>query len=228
MPAHSGWTGSKTPQECSGHAADGRLAQQVGQLLELAGHAVDDDGRPQRSAHFRHRPRPFEQVHPQRDEHRTDWRLRRVDECPSQHRPELAERSDLVAPLHRRRRELDERTGEERVGGEVALVLLTRSDDEGCTVRPRVGEVAHGVAEPGGGVEVDECGPARRLRVAVGHADDRRLLQRKYVVDVVDPGQRVDEGELGRPWVAEDVTHALGPQHLEQDIAPRHLVGHRP
>ena len=134
---------------------------------------------------------------------------------------ELAEAAHLVGPLARRRGEVGERAREQRVGDEVALVLLAGGHDERGAVGPGVGEVADGVAEPGRGVQVEERRPAGGLGVAVGHARRRRLLEGEHVVEVVDVGEGVDQRQLGRPGVAEDVADALGAQHLEQDLAAR-------
>ncbi len=70
-------------------------------------------------------------------------------------------------------------------------------------------------------MEVQERGATGRLRVAVGHRDSRRLLQREDVVEALAcrPGQRIDQGELGAAGVAEEMPNALGAEHLEQHFA---------
>jgi hypothetical protein len=137
---------------------------------------------------------------------------------PTHDHAELAQRPHFVRPLRDRCGETDQVAGEERVVVLVTTILLAGGDHQRGAVRLRVGQVADRVAEPGRGVEVEEGGTPRRLRVAVGHRDRGGLLQRQHVLDVVDGGERVHERQLGRPGVAEDVTHALRAEHLEQRL----------
>lgn len=62
--------------------------------------------------------------------------------------------------------------------------------------------VVHRVPETGPGVQVDQGGPARRLRVPVGHRDNRRLLQPQHLPEV--GRELLQERLLSRPDVAED------------------------
>ena len=81
-----------------GDAADRRFAQEVGELLEAAGDAVDDHRRVGRRADLGARPGAFEQIHPQRQEDRRRRRLGGVDEGAPQHRAQLAEASGPRGP----------------------------------------------------------------------------------------------------------------------------------
>ena len=59
----------------------------------------------------------------------------------------------------------------------------------------------------------------RRVRVPVGDADRRRLLEGEDVVEVVGARERVDQRQLGASGIAENVTDAFGAQHLEQYVS---------
>jgi len=85
----------------------------------------------------------------------------------------------------------------------VAVVLLARSDHDRRVVRLRVRQCADRVAEPGRRVQVHERRPTCRHRVALGHADDGRLLQCEHVVQVVRAGERVDQGQFGTSGISE-------------------------
>ena len=64
-----------------------------------------------------------------------------------------------------------------------------------------------------------------RLRVAVGHRDRRRLLQRQHVAEV--GGRVLEEAQLGRARVAEDRRHA---ERAQQRVGrlDRTVVAHSP
>ncbi|HLJ08484.1 MAG TPA: hypothetical protein VKX24_08095 [Acidimicrobiia bacterium] len=201
-----------------------RLGQQPGQLLEAAGHRRLAEPRPGRDVDV---AVLVEDVHGDRDEHRPGRRRRRGQERPPQHRRQLAEVADLVLPLGGRPGQAGQVAGEDRLGQQVAPVLLAGGDDHRRAVGQGVGQVPRPAAEPGDGVEVHEARPAAGLGVAVGHGHHHVLLQAEHVVELGMVGQGVDEGQLRRPRVAEAVDDAFGPKHLEQDIPP---VGrcHRP
>ena len=80
--------------------------------------------------------------------------------------------------------------------------LLAGGDDQRRAVLVRGEDVAHRVADAGRRVQVDEGGVARRLRVAVGHADHDRFLQAEHVAEV--GGEVEEQRQLGRARVAED------------------------
>ena len=198
------------------HLADRRAGEEVGQLLEAAGHAV---GRAPSTAAAASPASWSSWSIGQRHEHGPGRRVGGVVERAAQHRAQLARRAHLVAPLHGAAGQLDERPGQQRVGDDVAVVLLAGGHHQRRAVRPGVGEVADGVAEAGRGVEVEERRSPGGLGVAVGHADDGGLLEREHVAEVVGLGQGVDERQLGAARVAEDVPHALGAEHLEEHVA---------
>jgi hypothetical protein len=106
----------------------------------------------------------------------------------------------------------------------MATVGVAGRDHERGSVGGRVGEVADGIAEAGRGVDVDEGGPSGGLGVAVGHGDNSRLLQRQDVVEVLAArsGQRIEQGQLGRTRVAEDVPDTFRCQHRQQHVAAQH------
>src|SRR5690348_10953135 len=63
-------------------------------------------------------------------------------------------------------------------------------------------------------MQIDETGVARRLRVSVGHADHRSLLQAEHVIDVLGPVAQ--ERQFGRAGIAEYFANAEGTQQLER------------
>ena len=114
-------------------------------------------------------------------------------ECAAQDRSEFAGCSDLVHPFRNRTSEAGQVAGQQRVGDDVAIVLLARGNDERREVGLRVRQRTDGIAHTGGRVQVDERGRAGRHRVALGHANDGRLLQREHVVQIVRSRERVDQ-----------------------------------
>ena len=72
-------------------------------------------------------------------------------------------------------------------------------------------DIAERIADAGAGMQVDEAGIAGRLRIAVGHADHRGLLQAQHIIDVVGPV--AEERQFGRAGIAE---HALDAERAEQ------------
>src|SRR5262249_34057109 len=62
----------------------------------------------------------------------------------------------------------------------------------------------------------DKAGITRRLRVAIGHADDGRLLQAKHVIDVVGPVG--EERQFRRAGIAEHLPDAEGAQQVERRL----------
>ena len=74
-------------------------------------------------------------------------------------------------------------------------------------------------------MQVDEGGPARGERPAVGHADRGRLLKAEHVANVRRVDERVHERHLGRAGIAEDVGDALIAQDVDENVA--RASGHR-
>ena len=90
----------------------------------------------------------------------------------------------LVDPHGVLAREPAQPAREERLGGEVAPVLLADDDHERRAVDARGGERADGVAEPGRRVQDHERGLAAADRPAGRHAHDRALVQREHEAEV--------------------------------------------
>ncbi len=65
-------------------------------------------------------------------------------------------------------------------------------------------------------MQIDEAGIARRLGVAVGHADHAGLLQAEHVVDVVGPVAQ--ERQFGRAGIAEHGVDAERAQQVESGL----------
>ena len=159
-------------------------------------------------------------VHRDRDEHRALRRQRgEVGRAREGVRDVLGPRR-LVAPLDERvRHARGVAVGQQRLQRHQRARLLARGDHERGLVGLRGEDRAHRVADPGGGVEVDERGAAARLRVAVGHPDRRALMEAEHVAEV--RGEVGEERQLGRAGVAEHRGHAASAQHLEGGFANR-------
>ena len=119
----------------------------------------------------------------------------------------------------------DQIVAEHRPAQAEARVLLAGRDHERGAVGAGVGEVADGVPEAGGGVEVEERGAAGGLGVAVGHAHDGGLLEGEHVGEVVGLGEGVEQRQLGAAGVAEDVSDAFRAEHVEHHVAGEHHGG---
>src|SRR4029453_89019 len=93
--------------------------------------------------------------------------------------------------------------------------LLACGDDERRAIPVRGEDVAHRMPHTYGGMEIDECRVTSRLRIAVRHPHDDRLLQAEDVAEVLRevPEQR----QLGRAWVAEDRRDPEGAQQVEDN-----------
>ena len=125
----------------------------------------------------------------------------------------------LVDPHRVLAREALQLAGEERLGCEMAPVLLAHDDHERRAVDARGGQCADGVAEAGGRVQDRERGLAAPDRPARRHADDRALVQREHEAEVVRQiGQQPD---LGRPRVREDRGQAVLAPDVEGRLADR-------
>jgi hypothetical protein len=182
------------------------LGQQPGQLSEPAGHRGAVDRRPGRDLEL---ARLVEHVHRDRHEHRSGGRRGRGQEGPTEDGRQLAEVADLVLPLRRPGRQPGEVTGQDRLGQEVATVLLAGGHHHRRVVGPSVGEIAEPTAEAGHRMEVHEARPATGLGVPIGHGHGDVLLEAEHVVQLGVLGQRVHERQLGRARVPEAVRHTL-------------------
>ena len=88
------------------------------------------------------------------------------------HEPrQVGEALHLGRPFHQRPRERRQVGPQDRLGGVEVEVVLAGGDEDRAARLLRVVEHAHGVAEPGRDVQVDDRELAGRLRIAVGHAD---------------------------------------------------------
>ena len=210
-----------------GQLPDGRLGQQLGQLVQAAGRRPAHDGRRRR---HRRVALLVEGRHRQAHEHGTAGRAGGVVEGAAHDRAQLPQRPHLVRPPADRPGQADQVAGQERVGLDVAVVLLAGGDHERRAHGLGVGEVADGVAQPGRRVQVQERRPPGGLGVAVGHAHRGGLLEAQHVVEVVGAGQGVHERQLGGAGVAEQVADAFGAQHVQQGIASgaRHALHRNP
>ncbi len=109
---------------------------------------------------------------------------------------------------------LERAAGQKRLVGELAAVLLADEHDQRRPGVAGVGDGVDGVAEAGGGVQVDEHRLVAGEGVAGGHADHGALVQAQDEVDV--GGQAGEERDLRRSRIAEDGRH-LQPAHDIED-----------
>jgi hypothetical protein len=126
----------------------------------------------------------------------------------------------LIRPLDPRPRH-HRRLGvrEIRLEQEHLARLLAGGDDERRLVLERGAQVAHRVPEADTGMKVDERRPARRLREAVGHRDDRGLLEPEDVPEV--RGVVREERLLRRAEVAEDRRQPVRAKQVVRDVSNR-------
>ena len=130
----------------------------------------------------------------------------------------------LVAPLDERMRHPGRvAVGEVRLQRDQRADLVAGGDHERRVIRLGVEDRAHRVADAGRRVQVDQRRAAARLRVAVGHADDHRLLEPEDIREVV--GIVLQHRQLGRAGVAEHRRHPVGAEDVEGGVAD---AGHQP
>src|SRR5262249_58237754 len=111
----------------------------------------------------------------------------------------------------------DQVAGEHGVLLEVAAVLLAGRDHQRGAGAAGVEEAQQPVGQARGDVQADEGGAAGAARVAVGHRDDRALVDAGDVLGGVGGlGQGGQKGQFGGARVAEDPVHALAAQDLQQ------------
>ena len=102
------------------------------------------------------------------------------------------------------------------------LVVLAGGDEDRRARLLRVVEHAHGVAEAGRDVEVDHRELARRLRIAVRHADDGRLLQAEHVAQLVVDRERIHQRQFGGAGIAEHDVDAFLLEQLQEGALSGH------
>ena len=145
------------------------------------------------------------------------WQRGELRRAPEGERHVLRARG-LVAPLDQRVRQPGHvAVGQVRLQRDKRARLLAGGHHERRVVGLRVEDRAHGVAHARRGVEVDERRAAPGLGVAVGHADDDRLLEPEDVAEIV----RVvaQHRQLGRARVAEHGRHPVRAEDVGGGLA---------
>jgi hypothetical protein len=162
-------------------------------------------------------------VHRDRDEGRAFRRQAGEVGAVSEGERHVLGAGGLEGPLDQRVGHADRvAVGEVRLQRDLGPRLLAGGDQHRRVVGLGVEDRAHRVADPRGGVQVGDRGPARGLRVAVGHADDHRLLEPEDVAEV--RGEVGEHRQLGRPGVAEHRRHPPGAEEVEAGLPDsRHL-----
>ena len=100
--------------------------------------------------------------------------------------------------------------------------MLAGGDQDRAAGLLRVVEHAHGVAEAGRDVKIDDRELAGGLRVTVGHADHARFLQSEHVAQLVFDRERVHQRQFGGAGIAEQDLHAFLLEELEKGAFSTH------
>ncbi len=139
------------------------------------------------------------------------------------HQPrQVGEAMHFRRPFHQRPRDRRQVGPQDRLGGVEFLVVLTGGDEDRRARLLRVVEHAHGVAEAGRDVEIDHRELAGRLRIAVRHADDGRLLQAEHVAQLVVDRERVHQRQFGGAGIAENDVDAFLLEQLQEGALSGH------
>ena len=112
-------------------------------------------------------------------------------------------------PFHKRPRDRRQVGPQYWLGGVEVLIVLPGGDQDRAAGLLRVVEHAHRIAEPGRDVKIDHRELAGGLRVAVGHADHARFLQRQHIAQLVFDRERVHQRQFGGTGIAEQNLHAF-------------------
>ena len=200
---------------------EGRTQRRVERLADRVQHARLG---PDLVAHYTRRDglaglRPV--IGRNRNQHRSARRLHRdVVGARNGERHILGARR-LAAPLHVRPwklRGLGRK--QERIVREDRARLLARGDDERRAIPVGGKDVAHRVTHTRSGVQIDEGGVVRRLRIAIRHAHDDRFLQAEHVAEVL--GEISKQRQLRGAGIAEDRGHPESAQQVEDGSADGH------
>ena len=125
----------------------------------------------------------------------------------------------LVDPHRVLAREPAQLAREERLGREVAAVLLADDDDEGRAVDACGGQRADGVPEPRGRVQDRERGLAAPDRPARRHAHHGALVEPEHEAEVAR--EVGEERDLRRPWIREQRGQPVLAEDVERRVADR-------
>jgi hypothetical protein len=134
---------------------------------------------------------------------------------------------DFLRPFHRRAGDLHEIAEQQRVGDRMPGILLAGGHHQRGLADAGIEQVAHAVAKPAGGVQVEEAGAPGGLGIAIRHRHRAGFLQSPDIADIRRGGQRVHQRELGGAGVAEDVFDPLAAQDFQEQggaAAGRHAV----
>ena len=165
-------------------------------------------------------------VHRDRDERGAARRQRREVDGAGERRRHVLRARGLEAPLHVGVRHAHGvAVGEVRLRRDVRAHLLAGGEQQRRLVGLGVEDRAHRVAQARRGVQVGVGHAARRLRVAVGHPHDHRLLQAEDVPEVL--GEAREHRQLGRARVAEDGRHPPRAEEVEGGVADGRHALHR-
>ena len=194
------------------------MPQRVGEIVQACGVRRDPGADGPHDGRALARLVPI--VERQRQEDRSGGRLERGRDRTHERGRHVLRPRGLIRPLDprpRQHRRLDVR--EVRLEQQHLARLLAGRDDQRRLVLERGAQVAHRVAEAGGGVEVHERRTALRLGEAVGHRDDRSLLEPEDVPEV--RGKVRQERLLRRPEVAEDRRQPVRAKQVVRDVSNR-------
>ena len=94
--------------------------------------------------------------------------------------------------------------------------MLSGGDEDGGARLLRVIEHAHGVAEAGCDMQIDNGKLARCLRVTVRHGHYRGFLQTEHVAQLVFRRQSIHQRQLRSAGIAEHDLDTLLLEHIEE------------
>ena len=155
-----------------------------------------------------------------RQEHRAGWRRQRDLGGAADGAGKFGQRCDLERPFAQRARHRRQIVPEQRLGEADAHVLLARGHQDRRAGLCRIVQHSHGVAEAGGGVEAADRKPARRLGIAIGHAEDDDLVESEDIADAGFNDESIHQRQFGGAGVAENQRDAFRRQQVEEDVLP--------
>jgi hypothetical protein len=158
----------------------------------------------------------------QREEHRPGRRRQR-GLGRAMHEPrQVGQAMHFRRPFDQRARDGRQVRPQNGLGRVEALLVLAGGDENGRARLLRVVEHAHGVAQAGRDVEIDDGELARRLGVAVGHRHDGSLLQAEQVAQLVLGRERIHQRQFGGAGIAEHDLHAFLLEQVEEGTLSGH------
>ena len=141
---------------------------------------------------------------------------------------QLGDAGHLERPFAQRPRHGGQIVPQQRLGQPDRHVLLA-----GCHQHRRAGlrgvvEHAHGVPQPGRGVQVAHGEPAGGLGPAIGHAHHHHLVEAQHIAQALFHHEGIEQRQFGGAGVAEDDLDAFRMEDVEEEMlaGPALLAAH--